>query len=419
MFDFAAKLHCLGGLGPRSLGLRQDAGTGNTRRANTPQQHQANWRGRLTSLALLACLGVSVGQQAASAKVTQLETLYVFGDSYSDAGNSGLLTLGIPPFNNGFPPTPYADGRVSNGPVAVEQLWSLYNPAAPPLQPSLSGGTNYAVNGATTGLESQFAVDTTPEFAPIRPAFANTSAYSQLQTFLSPPKSFQPDKTLFVVWMGGNDGLYWLKTQTAPGIGSTPGTIDGDPPSAGKNVFQLLDNAVANIETGIQTLINRGASNILVPNLLNLSLAPAYNTDPGQAILIQQLVVGFNTRLAARLSALQAANPHIDLMPFDTFGLFDQIRSQPAAYGLTNVSQRCVVDLTPDPACDPNQWFFWDGLHPTTKGHSLIAEAMFQQVPGPLPLTGAAAALGWSRRLRRRIQGTPHAAPCKRRVPMA
>ncbi|MEB3259883.1 MAG: SGNH/GDSL hydrolase family protein [Cyanobacteriota bacterium] len=338
------------------------------------------------------------------AKLAQLDTLFVFGDSYSDAGNSGLLTQNIPPFLDGFPPLPYADGRVSNGPVAVEQLWSLVNPSAPPLRPSLAGGTNYAVNGATTGRESQFSVDTTPAFAPVRPAFAKTSAFYQLNEFLVPPKTFQPNNTLFVIWLGANDGLYWLKTQSAPGIGSTPGTITGGAPAANSTPADLINNAVANLEQGIQTLINAGASHILVPNLLDMSLAPSFNADPLQAFLIRQLVLGFNTRLAQTLTDLSAANPQVDLMPFDMFALFNDIHSQPASYGLTNVSDRCVVDLAIVPACNPDQWFFWDSLHPTTKGHSLIAQAMFQQVPGPLPLVGAAAAFGWSRRLRRRLR---------------
>jgi outer membrane lipase/esterase len=369
----------------------------------------------MAAVALVASLGLASGQAPALAKVTQLDTLFVFGDSYSDAGNSGLLTETIPPFF-GFPPSPYVGGRVSNGPVAVEQLWSLFNPAAPPLKPFLAGGTNYAVSGATTGRESQFTVDTNASFDSVRPAFAQTSAYYQFNAFLTPPKAFQPETTLFVVWMGANDGLYWLKTQTAFGIGSTPGTITGGPPLANSTRVQLLDNAVANIEAGIQTLINNGASHILVPNLHDLSLAPSFNTDPLQAVLIKQLVLGFNAHLATKLSALKAANPQVDLMPFDMFALFNQINSQPASYGLTDISNRCVVDLALVPACNPDQWLYWDNLHPTTKGHSLIAQAMFQQVPGPLPLAGAAAAFGWSRRLRRRLRsGLCQVAP--RRTP--
>ncbi len=400
MMAIPAGLHCLKRLeATPSPGARSEG-----RRA--ARQSWCRRQAGLAALALVASLGLACGSSPARAKVAQLDTLFVIGDSFSDAGNSGLLTQSIPPFF-GFPPAPYAGGRTSNGPVAVEQLWSLYNPAAPPLKPSLAGGTNYAVSGATTGRESQFTVDTNPSFDAVRPAFAHTSAYDQLNAFLSPPKTFQPDKTLFVYWLGANDGLYWLKTQSSFGIGSTPGTVTGDPPLANQTALQLLNNAVTNIETGIQTLINNGASHILVPNLQDMSLSPSFNTDPGQAVLIKQLVLGFNARLAAKLTALSAANPQVDLMPFDMFTLFNQIHSQPASYGLTNISNRCVVDLAIVPACNPDEWFFWDSLHPTTKGHSLIAQAMFQQVPGPLPLAGAAVAFRWSRQLRRRVRSSP------------
>ena len=368
-----------------------------------PRQRTTRSRAWISTV-VSASLGLALGPLPTQAKLAQLDTLFVFGDSYSDAGNSGLLTKGIPPYISGFPPPPYANGRASNGPVAVEQLWSLYNPSAPALQPSRAGGTNYAVNGATTGKESQFAVDDNPAVQPVKAAFQNTSAYSQLQAFLSPVKTFDPNKTLFVFWLGGNDGGYWLKTQTAIGIGSTPGTITGGSASGGKNANQLLANALNNIEIGIQTLIDEGASHILVPNLLDLSLTPFYSDNPTLAASVQQLVLGFNGGLNAKISSLKAANPQVDLMAFDTFGLFNQISSQPASYGLTNVTDRCVVDAVQLPACDPNQWLFWDGNHPTTKAHGLIAEAMFQQVPGPLPLAGAAAAFSWSRQLRRRLR---------------
>ena len=51
----------------------------------------------LGSIAAFASLGLALGSLPAQAKIAALETLFVFGDSYSDAGNSGLLTQGIPP----------------------------------------------------------------------------------------------------------------------------------------------------------------------------------------------------------------------------------------------------------------------------------------------------------------------------------
>ncbi|MFN9629178.1 MAG: SGNH/GDSL hydrolase family protein [Cyanobacteriota bacterium] len=354
---------------------------------------------RWASIATMAGVVVAVGSLPAPAKLAQLDTLFVFGDSYSDAGNSGLLTKAVVP-PTGYPPAPYANGRASNGPVAVEHLWSLFNPSAPPLKPSLAGGTAYAVVGATSGRDNQFAVDDNPQTIPLRPFYANTSGYSQLNGFLSATTAFQPNTTLFVFWLGANDGLYWLKTRDANGLGSTPGTITGDPPSAGKTANDLITNAISNIDVGLKSLINAGATHILVPNLIDLSRAPLYNNDPLTAAGVQQLVVGFNTLLAAQLTALQAANPTVDLIAFDTFSLFNQISSQPAAHGLTNVTDRCVTHAT---TCNPDQWFFWDGTHLTSKGHSLLAQGFYNQVPAPLPVVGAGVVLGWARQLRCRV----------------
>jgi len=89
----------------------------------------------------------------AAAALTTLSNLFVFGDSLSDGGNSGLLTQS-PVLPTGFPPPPYAGGRYSNGPVAVEYLWQSYHPGSTSFTPSLAGGTNYALGGATTGLDN-------------------------------------------------------------------------------------------------------------------------------------------------------------------------------------------------------------------------------------------------------------------------
>jgi len=140
-------------------------------------------RWRWSSIAASLSLGLTLVPCSAQAKVYELEALYVFGDSYSDAGNSGLLTLGNATYPGGFPPAPYAGGRVSNGPVAVEQLWSLYNPSAPPLKPSLAGGTNYAIKGSTSGKDNQFSVNNSPEILPVRSSFTDKSGSAQRSAF--------------------------------------------------------------------------------------------------------------------------------------------------------------------------------------------------------------------------------------------
>ena len=97
----------------------------------------------------------------AAARLSILENLFVFGDSVLDGGNGGLRTTSESGGTISFPPPPYADGRFSNGPTSVEYLWKLFNPSDPfysisnplaPFRPSLAGGTNYAIGGASSGV---------------------------------------------------------------------------------------------------------------------------------------------------------------------------------------------------------------------------------------------------------------------------
>ena len=79
-------------------------------------------------------------------------------------------------------PPPYAGGRYSNGPVAVEYLWQSYNPGSMSFTPSLAGGTNYAIGGATTGLDNFNLINTRVPSA-LQPSFDDLGMRQQLGEF--------------------------------------------------------------------------------------------------------------------------------------------------------------------------------------------------------------------------------------------
>ena len=86
------------------------------------------------SLALLPAL-------AARADLLEISGMFVFGDSLSDGGNSGLRTQAFTGDPSAvFPPPPYAGGRTSNGLTALEQFWNLYGDGG--LQPSPAARTS-------------------------------------------------------------------------------------------------------------------------------------------------------------------------------------------------------------------------------------------------------------------------------------
>lgn len=317
------------------------------------------------------------------AGLMEMTSLFVFGDSLSDGGNSGLRTqqyTGNPAVI--FPPPPYYNGQYSNGPVAVEYLWNQYNPSNPSgFKPSLAGGTNYAIGGSTTGTANFNTVNpSVPDF--LKPAYANYGNAWQLQSFATAKPAFNPATSLFVVWLFPNDVFYSGAT------GMLPGKVPGSPGGG-----DLVSNGIANILTTILTLAAAGAEHFLIPNMPDLGLTPEFKGGPQQAFL-SALTGIFNTNLAAQLTALDDLLAG-EIVQFDTAASFARILADPDAYGFTNTTESCVANLASG-KCNPgnwDSWLFWDGVHPTTATHQLLASQFATAVPEPSSIVLLAIAL--------------------------
>jgi phospholipase/lecithinase/hemolysin len=323
----------------------------------------------------LATLAFALQPIAGRAERLEITEMFVFGDSLSDGGNAGLITQAFA--GTVFPPAPYAGGRFSNGPTAVEYLWSQLGIAGA-LLPSLAGGTNFAVGGATTGTESFNEVNPrTPEA--LRPAFDGTSASAQLEAFQAYASStpFDPATSLFVVWLFPNDVFYAGTTGALPGV--VPGSPGGD---------NVVSNGIANILSIIQILAAAGAENFLVLNLPDPGDTPEFSGTP-EAAALSALTSAFNAALAAQLDLIADALD-INLVQFFIDQLFEEMLSDPAAFGFANAAQPCIENLS-NGLCNPDEWVFWDGAHPTTRAHQIIADRIsrvFIAEPGTLVLLG-------------------------------
>ncbi|MDG3005102.1 SGNH/GDSL hydrolase family protein [Paludisphaera mucosa] len=295
------------------------------------------------AMALMLVAGLGVESRAGS-----YTGLVVFGDSLSDVGNTFAAAT--------FPGAPYVGGRYSDGPIWVDYLAARLGIAAP--TPSFLGGTDYAWGFAQSGADFSYPM------GPMGPGVPNL--LTQVGGFLMGGGTLN-DGQLVSVWAGANDFL-------------NNGVTD---------FVQVADNII----TAITTLAAAGGTHFLVGNLPLLGMLPLTPAiSDAQRAGLNMLTMAFNATLGAKIAGLQAAMPGLDIHYFDVNAKFQQIIADPAAFGLTNVTDGAIFKTNP---ADGTGYLFWDEVHPTTAVHALIADVAFAAVvPEPSSLVLAAIAGG-------------------------
>jgi outer membrane lipase/esterase len=280
-------------------------------------------RPTLLVCALLTCLVLSpVAAQAAN---PHFSAIYVFGDSYCDAGNLFAAA--------GVPGAPYYMGRFSDGPVFVEHIASAWGL---PMTPSNLGGTDYAWGGAFVTADQ-----------PLGPNAVIPSVPHQVLAYLNQHGGKADPNALYILEGGGNDII------DAAGVGS--------PEQLG---LQIAVGTANN-----ELLLRRaGAKHFLIPNIFNLAIVPeggtfaAFNTAAAESA---------NKNLAQFLQ-LEELFPGVHITHLDTFDLFQAVLTDATHFGFTDVTTACFDEVT-IPCSDPVHHMFWDHIHPTVFMHSFIA----------------------------------------------
>ncbi len=288
---------------------------------------------------------------------TSFGRIVVFGTSLSDPGNAFALkgTQHTPPYDMLNPllltpeGIPYAKGghHFSNGATWVEQFsrpLGLAGDTRAAFQSSGIKATNYAVGAATA-----------------REGTGDVSLSAEVNAFLQAFAGKAPSDGLYVIEMGGND-IQDAFAEYAAGR-------DGGP---------ILQAALAGIGNNIATLYAAGARRFLVWNVPDIGLTPALrNLDklvPGAAALGTYVTSGFNFNLSLLLDSL-AQLPGIEIERLDVFEVLHDIVADPPAFGLSVVDSACVMPNTPPFECrEPDDYLFWDGIHPTRAVHSIVAQ---------------------------------------------
>lgn len=321
-----------------------------------------------------------------------IDQVYLFGDSLSDTGNVLNFTEDIPGFSP-FPSEPlYAPGVFSNGDIWSEQLTDVFDLTIDPFidgfDPNTgdiifnlndaNDGINFAIGGADSGdsnigvvplgLEQQ--IDTFE-------LFAQTQGVEE--TF---------DDDIFSLWIGAND--YFNFIQDDP---TTPDVIETNFPQNEQGRKNAVIEVVnINIRGAIRDIIDAGGKNIVVFNLADLDNTPlAQKLDKKDRNALDKLTRKHNKRLSNLVETIDRFNPHVNIVHIDVDELFDDVVKNPEEYGFTNVVDGYtqtdlyvnggIFDPTPtNPGDDPSNYLYWDSVHPTTAGHSLVAGLVAEQL---------------------------------------
>jgi phospholipase/lecithinase/hemolysin len=303
--------------------------------------------------------------------ISQVNQIVAFGDSLTDTGNVSIATGGI------LPGSGYAAGEYTNPPApgGPSGLWIdqfATKAGLPDPQPTLAGGTNYAVAGADTGLSSSCVL-----------SYALCNVSDEVNRYLV-GRSNVPSTSLYSFWAGANDIFDALKD--------------------GSNPITAAATAADNLEANIATLAGEGGKYFLWFNLPLLGDTPrGQSLGPVAAGALNLASTTFDTDMAGDIKNLDQTG--IVVVRVDIETLFNDIVNVPGHDGF---------NLSPEPkgAALNGYLFSWDGLHPTSDADALIADLAltdFEAVPEPanagLVLIGFCGLLAVARHLKPKNRG--------------
>jgi phospholipase/lecithinase/hemolysin len=299
------------------------------------------------TLAIL--ITITLAAPTAVAGEMSFKSIVVFGDSLSDPGNDFALinTQNTPPYDGLdevtiIPHAPYAKGghHYSNGATWVEQFAKrrgLAQYVTPAWQSKGTKAANYAVGGGRAYDDK-----------------VNKNLKQQVERFLEDVGYPAPSDALYVIEFGGND-IRDALVSPAPG--------------------DVINASLTKIGEYILALHWAGANKFLIWNVPDLSKTPAIIAmGPEVQGYVLYLVNGFNEGLGKLLGDLSLYYG-IEYNLFDAYGKVNKIVTTPGDYGLEVVNAACVTPKVPPFDCkEPDEYLFWDGIHPTKTAHGIFAQ---------------------------------------------
>jgi phospholipase/lecithinase/hemolysin len=290
--------------------------------------------GMVGRIAVAAALTAAVSTPAAALTPS---TFYIFGDSFTDAGNIAASTGNTIP----DPALGYWRGRFADGPNWADRL--SYAQFGFATRASLLGGNNFSFGGAR-GAQDDIII-------PGAPPVAIPGLVTQLGLYGLPVVPIDPN-ALYIINFGNND------------VNALQGS---DADREGLTVAQYQTAYVGNMVGAVTTLSSLGAQNILILGVPNPLETEGLEL---QGLLDEQLDL-----VEPGLSAT--------LYRYSYFSFFTRLQADPTQFGLPadlDLFTPCLSVVTPGPGIDCTGFLSFDGTHVTTKVQRALARDIALQV---------------------------------------
>ncbi len=264
----------------------------------------------------------------------------VFGDSLSDMGNAYNSIARLPQS------PPYWNGRFSDGPAWAELVSQQIG-----LTISHGGGSGSGTNRAYGGARSGGGYT----------SFVIPNTGTQVNEYTNNYWLQQTD--LAVIWIGGNDFL-----------------------GGGQQNPQVVVN---NIADHVTVLNQNGGQQFLILDMPSLERTPNYaDESDSDKQAMHARMLDYNSRLANDMAAL-SISLSVSIQVVAMLEMFETMVRNGSFYGITNPTDRAcdsgegLCEQGDAIVPNPEEYIFFDGLHPTATTQLLVAHYVLEQINTP------------------------------------